>query len=220
MNPFVKKTLSTFFPRYFVRRSAYNALIKDTSSYLYATGWLQSLTAGRPVSNCGKPIPWMNFTVIAVLAERLNKSMSLFEYGSGYSTLFYAERVGSVDSVEYDQEWFGTIREQLPDNANLIFVERSTDGDYCRTITRMGKKYDVVIVDGRDRVNCIAQSIGALSERGVILLDDSQREKYRAGIELATAKGFRALNLQGLKATGTTVESTTILYRADNCLGI
>jgi hypothetical protein len=52
------------------------------------------------------------------------------------------------------------------------------DGDYCRAIGETGDQYDVVIVDSRDRMNCLKQSISALTSRGVILLDDSQRRRY------------------------------------------
>jgi hypothetical protein len=76
------------------------------------------------------------------------------------------------------------------------------------------------IVDGRDRMNRIKQSISALSAKGVILLDDSQRERYQEGIDFAKSKGFKALNFEGLKATGTEVDRTTIFYRVGNCFDI
>jgi hypothetical protein len=78
----------------------------------------------------------------------------------------------------------------------------------------------VVVVDGRDRVNCVKQAVSALSPRGVILLDDSQQDKYQEANEFAAAQGFRALDLEGLKATGKGLDRTTLFYRDGNCLGI
>ncbi len=59
-----------------------------------------------------------------------------------------------------------------------------------------------------------------LKNGGVILLDDSQREKYIDGINYAKSKGFHALDFEGLKSTGLEMDRTTILYRDNNCLGI
>jgi hypothetical protein len=122
--------------------------------------------------------------------------------------------------VESDKEWYEQVKRSLPPNAKLIFTEQDRDGRYCRVVGEVGGKFDIIVVDGVDRVNCIRQSIPALSSKGVILLDDSQREKYRPGIDLAREHGFRILGIEGLKPNGSGAYRTTILYREGNCLGI
>lgn len=199
---------------------AHIRLINDKSSYLYSTGWMKSLKSRKPLDMNGKPIPWMNFPTIRFLEERLTHDLTLFEFGSGYSTIFYATRVRSVDSIEYDEKWFQSVKAMIPANVTLIYSKRDVDGEYCRTIGLANRKYDVVIVDGRDRVNCIRQSIPALTSRGVILLDDSQRDRYKEGIDYAAASGFKSLHLEGLKPTGSGADRTTIFYRDGNSLGI
>jgi hypothetical protein len=210
----------TLFPNITAHYRAYHKLIKNRDSYLYTTGWMQSLRTSVPVDRNANPIPWMNYSMIKLMEDRLKDDFVLFEFGSGYSTRFYAGRVKAVTSVEYDETWFQIIKAQMPENVELIFQKRDIDGAYCRVIGSTGNVFDVVVVDGRDRVNCVKQSIPALSPRGVILLDDSQRDRYREAIEIAKAKGFRALDLEGLKATGKELNRTTIFYRDGNCLGI
>ena len=100
------------------------------------------------------------------------------------------------------------------------FIEADVDGEYCRSIRRSGRTYHLVLVDGRDRVNCVKQSIDQLSQEGVVLLDDSEREGYREGIEYACSRGFRRLDFEGLKPTGGKPHRTTIFYRSENCLGL
>jgi hypothetical protein len=178
MPSFIKRAVQRRFPVAALRYRAYKMLIRNPDSYLHLSGWMQSLSAKKPIDHNGKPIPWMNYPVVRILQERLTKDLNLFEFGSGYSTLFYAEKVRAVTSVEYDEKWLHIIKSQLPDNVNIIFKQQDVDGDYCRVINSTGEKYDVVIVDGRDRVNCIKQSISALTSKGVILLDDSQRKRY------------------------------------------
>lgn len=220
MKIFILMVLERLFPTAVLRYRAYRRLILDPHSYLYLTGWMESLKERKPVNKNGTPIPWMNFPVVQFLEERLTPDLNLFEFGSGFSTFFYASRVRALTSLEYDQKWFAVVKSQVPDNVKLIFKEKDVDGDYCRAIGLTGERYDVVIVDGRDRVNCVKQSVLFLSPRGVILLDDSQRDYYQNGIDFAKNKGFRALNLEGLKASGSGIDRSTILYREGNCLGI
>jgi hypothetical protein len=220
ISEFIKSTLEIFFPVLTLHYRAYKILIKDQNSYLYLTGWMQSVKERKPLDGNGNPIPWMNFAVVKLLEDRLQYDFNLFEYGSGYSTYFYANKVRSVTSVEYDKKWFDIIKPQLPENVLLIFKNKDVDGDYCRVIGSTKEQYDVVIVDGRDRVNCVKQSIAALSPKGIVVLDDSQRARYLEGIEFAERNGFSALNIEGLKATDGGVDRSTILYRRDNILNI
>ena len=220
MSSFIKRAIQRALPVAALRYRAYKLLIRNQNSYLHLTGWMQSEEARKPIDQNGNPIPWMNYCVVKILQERLTKDLNLFEFGSGYSTLFYAEKVRAVTSVEYDEKWLHIIKSQVPDNVRLILQAKDVDGEYCRVISANKDKYDVVIVDGRDRVNCMKQSMSAVSARGVILLDDSQRERYQEGIDFAIARGFKALNLEGLKATGTEIDCTTIFYRAGNCFDI
>ena len=146
--------------------------------------------------------------------------MSLFEFGSGYSTLFYSRFVNDVVSVEYDRAWFETIQKNAPINVSFCLQSNDVDGLYCRTICNVNRQFDVVIVDGRDRVNCVKQSIPCLTPKGVILLDDSQREEYAPGIEFAKSQGFKALDFEGLKPTGHDLHRSTVLYRSSNCFDL
>jgi len=223
----IKKFLKNAFPKAFtyyrekrLLRQAYEILIKNKESFLYLTGWMNSLSEGKPVDVTGNQIPWMNYQIVTLLENRLRSDFHLFEFGSGFSTVFYASLVKSVTSVECNQNWFQKIRKTIPENVELVFKNKDIDGQYCRVISEAQKEFDVVIVDGRDRVNCIKQAIEALSPRGVILLDDSQRKRYQEGISYAKERGFRALSIEGFKATGLELDETTILYRNENCFDI
>ena len=195
-------------------------MLAKGDSYLNSTGWIESKRRGYPCRPDGSELPWMNYAVIAFLERRLNKTLSVFEYGSGYSTLFYARRVRSVISVEYDQAWIASIGPRLPPNASVLFVPDDVDGDYCRAIARSGDSFDVVVVDGKDRENCVKQSMQALSSRGVIVLDDSQRAKYAPAISYAQDNGYLTVDFEGLKPTESALFRSTILYRRENCLGL
>lgn len=216
----VKNFVKLCFPSQVMKYKAYKALIADTESYLYTTGWMKSNFHYIPCSRAGDKLPWMNYAVISFLDDRLARDLDMFEFGSGFSTLYYSRLVRHVTSVEYDSAWYDILRPQLPKNVNLIFAALDQDGGYCRTISSENKKFDIIVVDGRDRVNCVKQAINSLTKRGVVILDDSDRKEYREGIEILMRNDFRSITFEGLKPTGTNIESTTIFYRPNNCLDI
>jgi hypothetical protein len=200
--------------------TAHKKLIEDSDSYLYSSGWMASLERGYPCKSDGSEIPWMNYCVVAFLEQRLQSDLRLFEYGSGFSTIFFSHLVESVTAVEHDQKWFDKLKPRLAGNVELLFRREDENGDYCRSIHASGEQYDVVVVDGRDRVNSIKQSLGAMSSRGVILLDDSQRSAYGEGLVLARSQGYLTLDFEGLKPISGEGARTTVMYRRENCLNI
>lgn len=211
-----QKRIQKLFPRL----AANKKLVFSKRSYLHTTGWIESIKRGYPCSPTGEPLPWMNYPVIAFLENRLNTTQRMFEYGSGYSTLFYADRVQAVSSVEHDEGWQEHLSKKLPGNARVLFREQDVDGDYCRSIGEDGDKYDVVVIDGRDRVNCLKQCLPHLSEQGVVLLDDSQRSKYAEALTHARAQGFRQISFEGLKPGKNSLDRTTVFYRDGSCFRI
>lgn len=181
---------------------------------------MRSLVEKSPQDGNGDAMPWMNFSIVELLNERLSDDQELFEYGSGYSTQYYAKRVKSITSVEYDEHWYKEIKLGLPSNAKLLFQALDQDGDYSSSISKQSKDFDVVIIDGRDRVNCFKRSLAKLSPTGVIILDDSQRDRYAEIFEIAQENKLRVLNIAGLKPTGTARDQSSIFYRSDNCFNI
>lgn len=197
-----------------------NTLLVNKKSYLRSTGYLRSFKQGHPCDANGEFLPWMNYPVVAFLKERLNKDINIFEYGSGYSTRFYAQRVGTVTSLEYNQLWYNRIKDTLPNNVTLIYQKSDIDGQYCRAIQQSKQKYELVIVDGDDRHNCMRVCIDSLTKNGVIILDDSQRAEYDEGILALEQSGFKRIHFEGLKPKGKHMDRTTIFYKDQNCLGI
>lgn len=188
--------------------------------YLTDIGWFNGFDTKSPVDGEGNPIPWVTYSFIDFIKERLNKQHTVFEFGSGNSTFFYAKYAGLVISVEHDKEWYDKIISTKPENAELIYCELVRDGDYCRMPLKIEETFDILIVDGRDRVNCCKQAVKAVSENGVIVLDDSERDFYKPGIDFLMKSGFKHLSFSGISPGLFYRKSTSVFYRADNCLGI
>jgi hypothetical protein len=188
--------------------------------YLNDIGWFNGFDSKSPVDGGGNPIPWVTYSFIDFIKDRLNKRHTVFEFGSGNSTFFYAEHAGIVVSVEHDKEWYDKIVRSKPENAELIYCELVRDGDYCRVPLKLEETFDIIIVDGRDRVNCCKQAVNAVSEDGVIVLDDSEREVYREGVNFLVKRGFKHLSFSGISPGLFYRKSTSVFYKPNNCLSI
>jgi protein-L-isoaspartate O-methyltransferase len=129
--------------------------------------------------------PWMNRTAVRFLDALIEPDWSVFEFGSGYSTVWLAERCAAVTSIESDPVWYDTlsadITEQGLDNCTL----RLEPLDTFPALLYGSAVFDLVIVDcaeARDeRLRCLA---AAKTHGRYIVLDDSDRPWYRTADKL------------------------------------
>lgn len=108
----------------------------------------------------------------------------------------------------------------MPDNVTLLQIDLKYDSDYCRAANRFTEGFDIVVIDGRDRVNCAIHSVAALKGEGVILWDNTDRPRYKEGILHLQGRGFRQIEFIGLVPGSTAKAETSLFYRSGNCFGI
>ena len=78
----------------------------------------------------------------------------------------------------------------------------------------------MVIIDGRDRANCAKNCIGSLTDKGVIIFDDSDRKQYQDGYDFLRDHGFKQIEFIGMGPGLTFKFETSIFYRENNIFGI
>lgn len=184
-------------------------------------GWLLSWERQACVDASGNFIPWYSYAVINFLSERLCPDSKIFEFGAGYSSIFYAQHGAAVISIEKDPIWYTKItqlREQLAlDNLYVHLV--ALPQEFAGSIQKFDCQ-DIIVVDSMCRNDCVAISYQKLSIGGVIILDNSERSKYQSSFELLTSLGFRHINFSGIGPLRVTSSQTTIFYREENILGL
>ena len=188
--------------------------------YLLDIGWFNSFKSGEPVDRNNKPIPWFTYPAIEFLSGKLNKRMTIFEFGSGNSTLFFSERVNQITSVEHNRTWYNKVVERKPENSRIELVISVKPEDYIGVINLNFNKYDIIIVDGLYRNECLIESKDHLSESGVLILDDSDRIEYQTGINNLLEEGFKRLDFWGISPGYLYQKDTSIFYKGNNCLNI
>lgn len=119
---------------------------------------------------------WYTYPFLDFIHNLDLSSLDVFEFGSGYSTLYWGAKANSVTTVEHNKGWFENISSIIVSakskNIDLFLEENSNN--YINSISsRKRKSYDVIIIDGISRFEVAKASINMLRENGVIILDNS-----------------------------------------------
>ena len=185
-------------------------------------GWFRSFREKKSIDAQGKPIPWIAYPAIDFIRRHLKPNMTVFEFGCGGSTLWWAALAREVVAVEHDHAWFQQMVGIVPDNVNLIEVALDKEQEYAKTVAhpKFNDRFDIVFVDGRDRSNCLRNCLNALRSSGIIILDNSDRLEYRDAINYLLTLGFRKIEFVGLCPIVSYKSETTVFYRDDNCFEI
>jgi hypothetical protein len=188
--------------------------------YLIDVGWFGAFKTGEPIGKNFEPIPWLTYSFIDFISDRLSKEFNVFEFGSGNSTLYFANRVKQVTSVEHNIQWYNRLKSKMPDNSNPLLSKSDSSEDYIEELKQSNKKFDIIIIDGIHRVDCCVSASNYLTDKGVIILDDSEREQYKEGIEYLINEGFRKIDFWGIPPGLFIRKCSTIFYKTNNCMNI
>ena len=136
-------------------------------------GQLRSIRERRPVRSDGSAIPWYTYPAIEYLSQFDFSNANVFEFGAGYSSLFWAQRARTVISIESDPGWLVRLEEGVRPNQK-VWLRQARD-DYVNAIREQPELFDVVIVDGRWRHACVDAAMEKVRDDGLIVLDNSDR---------------------------------------------
>jgi methyltransferase family protein len=220
-------TMTTARPATFVSSTPATLPQRIKRSPLMPANWLPSLRAARilwrdyahfrsvvtqqAIDADGKPVPWYTYPAIEFLSQLDFSEKTVFEYGSGMSTLFWAGRAQRVVSVEDDEQWHGIVAAQLPGNAS---VRLESDLSKFPDAIPAGEQFDVIVVDGpargRTRLKCCRVALGALREGGLIILDNS--DWLPESSRLLRESGLLEVDMTGFAPICGHVQTTSLYF--------
>jgi hypothetical protein len=116
--------------------------------------------------------PWLTFSAIDYL-RGLVSGRRVFEFGSGMSTLWFAEQSKEVVSVESNPEWYRTMSQKTEGFRNARLVLASSKESYVGAIADAGGLFDLILIDGLHRDECIDLARTYLSPGGVVVVDNT-----------------------------------------------
>jgi hypothetical protein len=127
-------------------------------------------------------VPWITdpsfiFLDNYIYYTKLRKNQfKVFEFGMGNSTLYFLARKCIIDSVDHDEKWVDMITKMsdltYPNNPD--FNPKLSTRPYNNVYEN--RDYDLVVIDGRDRVACLKTVLEkGLRDDAVLLLDNTER---------------------------------------------
>jgi predicted O-methyltransferase YrrM len=125
--------------------------------------------------------PWLTPQAVRYLYAWLKPEHNVFEWGAGRSTLWTAQRVHSIVSVEHDRAWHARVQSEARrrhlDNIHLKFCAnaQTLSGGiaYSKAVLEAGQEFDFVLVDGLHRDQCALAALTRLKPQGVLVLDNA-----------------------------------------------
>ena len=154
--------------------------------------------------------PWLTKCSIEALARIMRPTMHGLEWSCGSGTLWYLQRLASLTSIERDLSNFQMCQEKVAllgvgssqkwtgyhVGVNNSFSDRLLKfQEYVNKPSLLRRKrYDFIVVDGRERVACIdlifKHSL-LRSEDGILVLDNSERPSYVSAFESVPSHWLR-----------------------------
>jgi hypothetical protein len=184
---------------------------------LLVSGWLNSVFRGAPVNAEGRPIPWYTYPAIEFLERTAGADQRVFEWGSGNSTLWWAERARQVVSVEHDRRWYEQIRSTMPQHVTLQHCVAAED--YVVQIAKYPRgTFSTVVIDGEARNECARLAAEYADARGIIVFDNSDRRGFSDGVAHLSAQGWKRIDFYGLIPSYLYKNCTSVFFRDDAVL--
>lgn len=187
------------------------------TSYLKEEGWQKSALEKLPIDKNGLPIPWYTYPCIDFIKSHLKKKVNVFEYGVGNSTIWWSKFAKDVISCEHNKSWIENIN---PHPKNIKINYKNLDEGYVDFIKNFENYFDIIIIDGRKRNECMKNCLIGLKKDGIIILDDSEREKYEEGCKYLSSNGYKRIDFWGMRPIFQEKSSTTIFYKENNIFEI
>ena len=103
------------------------------------------------------------------------------------------------------------------ENIFLIYRDLDSSDKYSNEILTTDKKFDIIVIDGRERIKCTKNAVNAIKEEGIIIFDNSDVPSYKIALDFLKDNGFKELEFRGMGPCSSIIWSTSIFYRDKNC---
>ena len=182
-------------------------------------------------------LPWYNQLQIDFLEVNkvLLQDYSVFEYGSGMSTVYYANFVRKIVSIESRLSWFEKTKQMLISNNDIKKIIQDIDDkfeitfnnnnillclvqkDFANSILEYKNTFTnrktFIVIDSNERAKCLEISTQIAKQNPkntVIMLDNSERGNLQNSINNAISMGFYHKTFSSIRPSDNQVSTSTI----------
>jgi hypothetical protein len=185
--------------------------------YLRDIGWFHALENIYLKDNRGDLIPKLSYPMIMLLNKVLSKEMKVLDFGTGFSTAYFAQKCEDVTVFEYSPFWNIIMSHRLPENVSWVLTE-SEKSDFIN----QKDLYHILLIDCKNSRKAEALSLGLkkIKSNGVIIVDDSEDMLESDLFNLIQSKGYKRLDYWGIYPEEFNNKCSTLFYKEDNIIRI
>ena len=134
-------------------------------------GFLESSKKNIPVNDKDEIIPMYTYPCYEWLNSIDWTDSKVFEYGTGYSTTWWQNKNVDYHAVEDNKQWYDMIKDKT-------HIKHEPEyNKYSQSIYNYDFKFDVIVIDGIVRFDCIKPALEKIKDDGVIIFDNSDWHK-------------------------------------------
>ena len=158
-------------------------------------GFLESSKKNIPVNDKNEIMPMYTYPCYEWLNSIDWNDSKVFEYGTGYSTIWWQNKNVDYHAVEDNKQW----HDMIEDKTNIEY--KPGHHKYIESIYKYDFKFDVIVIDGVVRFNCIKPALERIKDDGIIIFDntdwhkDSKEELDRSDLIPIHFHGFKPLHV-------------------------
>lgn len=117
-------------------------------------------------------LPWYTKSFLDELVTWDLSDKTVFEYGAGASTLWWAKKCKNVYAVESSETYLEAVRANV-DEMGIYYA--GTKETYLKFITKPALQFDIVVIDGEPiawRDDCVKPALECLKPGGKLIIDN------------------------------------------------
>jgi hypothetical protein len=143
-----------------------------------------NLVEWQKIAPNGFVYPWFTHPFLDELETWELSTRTVLEFGAGRSTAWWRSKAKWVDSIEVDEAWARHAEAECRgaglDNGSIACAnvsERAEDRDRFLAMIPAGRRYDIVVVDGSWRDECLRWALQHFAEApGIVIADNWQQD--------------------------------------------
>mgnify|MGYP001296259183 FL=1 len=158
-------------------------------------GFLESSKKNIPVNDKNEVMPMYTYPCYEWLNSIDWNGSKVFEYGTGYSTIWWQNKNVDYHAVEDNKQW----HDMIEDKTNIEY--KPGHHKYIESIYKYDFKFDVIVIDGVVRFDCIKPALEKIKDDGIIIFDNtdwhknSKEELDRSDLIPIHFHGFKPLHV-------------------------
>ncbi len=170
-------------------------------------GFLESSKTSIPISGYGEIMPMYTYPCYEYIKSIDWSFANVFEFGCGYSSVWWDQNDANVYGVDSDKKWIDKVKSDAYSHGHFEINLANNVEDYITSLYQHNIKYDVIVIDGAYRYDCVQPSLDCLADDGMIILDNS--EWFTNTKKLLDESNLLPIHFHGMKPIHVDIETTS-----------